>query len=208
MTTKSINRLLGIFLVVAGLLYILIQLIHPVESLETVGSSEFFVASVLTIIMSLFSFVGLLFVVKENIKTTPILTLLGYSLFGLFWLASMMFSFVEAFVLPLIVDTSETFTLGILTLFSSNPPTDLGYFPALVNAAGIFYIVGGVLLGISIIRSKVLPAYSGLLLAVASLLTILAGLLGHPMDRILAVPMGLSFIVFGIIALTKKIESY
>ncbi|NLC05404.1 MAG: hypothetical protein GX778_02640 [Erysipelothrix sp.] len=53
-------KLSGILSILAGILYILIQIIHPDETLEMVNSQQFFIVGVLTMIMAIFSIIGLL----------------------------------------------------------------------------------------------------------------------------------------------------
>jgi hypothetical protein len=59
-------------------------------------------------------------------------------------------------------------------------------------------MLGGLLFGIATFRAGVLPRWAGALLACAVVLPLLAtGLLPHPLDRILAVPMGLALAWLG-----------
>ena len=68
---------------------------------------------------------------------------------------------------------------------------------AAYNVAGITYVLGGLLLGIATVRARVLPRWPALLFAVAAASTPLAAVLPHPLNRSLAVPMGLSLAWLG-----------
>lgn len=188
----------ALFLIFGGILYITIQFIHPVDELSSVSGSQWLLVSILTTLMGFVVFLGLFAHFLIFNKKMKVLGTIGFVLFSLFWLLTMVFSFVEAFVLPLLVEAAPDFVEGMIGLFGTEPATaDLGVFPTLVNTAGIMYILGGISYGISGYRNKLPGKYSYLLLVIAAIATIAAGILGHPLDRILAVPMGLALIWIG-----------
>lgn len=195
---KALIKLSALFLVLGGILYIVVQFIHPADALHSVTSSQWLLASILTALMGLLTFLGLLghyFVYMERLK---VLGFIGFSFFSSFWLLTMMFSFIEAFILPLLVETAPDFVEGMVGLFGSEIATvNLGVFPILVNVAGALYILGGVLYGLSGYRNGLPQKYNYLLLVIAALATIAAGILGHPVDRILAIPMGIALFWMG-----------
>jgi hypothetical protein len=60
------------------------------------------------------------------------------------------------------------------------------------------YVLGGLLFGIATLRAGILPRWAANLLAFATVSPLLlASLLPHPLDRILAVPMGLALAWLG-----------
>jgi hypothetical protein len=59
------------------------------------------------------------------------------------------------------------------------------------------YILGGLLLGIATLRAGILPRWAAGLLVFASVSTLASSLLPHPLDRILAVPMGVALAWLG-----------
>ena len=59
------------------------------------------------------------------------------------------------------------------------------------------YVLGGLLFGIATLRAGILPRWAGGLLAIAAVSVLAAALLPHPLDRILAVPMGLALAWLG-----------
>lgn len=195
---QALLKLSSVFLMLGGVLYITVQFIHPADELGSVGGSQWLLVSILTALMGLVLFFGLIGHYLIYIRQIKILGTIGFVLFGMFWLLTMIFSFIEAFILPLLVETSPGFVEGMVGLFGSKPAmVELGIFPTLVNAAGIMYILGGVLYGVSGYRNKLPGKYNYLLLAIAAVATIAAGILGHPLDRLLAIPMGLALIWMG-----------
>ncbi|GAK41562.1 hypothetical protein PUW24_07005 [Paenibacillus urinalis] len=198
LTAKGIFRVAGLSAVVAGLLYIVIQFIHPPDDLSSVNSSSWVMVACLTLVMSLSSLIGMTGVYMRQVKEAGWLGLIGILLFGLFWLISFAFSFIEAFVMPLLTADAGTFVEGMLGIFDGTESTaHLGIFPALAGLAGGMYILGGLLLGIAIFRARVLPRMAGILLACASAATLATSIIPHPLDRMMALPMGVALIWLG-----------
>jgi hypothetical protein len=67
----------------------------------------------------------------------------------------------------------------------------------LYGLVGIFYMLGGLLFGISTFRAGILPRWAGALLAITAALTPTAALLPHHIQRLAAVPMGLALAWLG-----------
>ncbi len=184
--------------IAAGLLYLVIQWIHPADRLSSVSTSLWVVVAGLTMAMSLFSLIGITGVFLRQAKEAGWLGWIGYVLFSLFWLVSFAFSFVEAFVLPLLVADAPSFVEGMTGLFGgAESAAPLGVFPSLASLAGGMYIVGGLALGIATIRAGVFPRWAAVLLASAAVATIAASFIPHPFDRWLAVPMGAALVWLG-----------
>ena len=120
-------------------------------------------------------------------------------LFNLFWLVSAYFAFLEAFVLPLIVDSSSNFVLGMVELFSetNSSTANLGIFPILSQLSAVFYVLGSLLLGIQTIRLKSFSKIPSYIFAASALLTILSSFVPYPINRIFALPMVIAFIWLG-----------
>lgn len=197
-TAAGLIRCAGLLAVLAGILYIVIQLIHPADEQSSVNTDLWLMVACLTITMSLASLIGITGIYARQAEEAGYLGLVGYLLFGLFWLISMTFSFIEAFVLPLLTNDAPSFVEGIAGIFGGTvSEADLGIFPALAPLAGGAYILGGLLLGIATFRARVLSRPGAALLAVAAVMTVAGSIIPHPYDRILAVPMGLAFIWLG-----------
>jgi len=202
-TTESLIRLAGLFAILAGILYIGIQIFHPEDNLSSVNTNLWVIVASLTIAMSIFSLIGILGIYIRQAKETGWLGLAGFVTFSLFWLVSMSFSFTEAFVLPLLTNDAPNFVNGILGIFGgTKSEVELGIFPTLAPFAGGLYMLGGILLGIATLRAGVFPRMSGVLLAFSAVVTLAAAIIPHPFDRILAIPMGIALIWLGSILLS------
>lgn len=197
-TGKSLMRWAGLFAILAGILYICIQFIHPEDHISSVSTSLWVVIACTTSIMSLFSLIGITGIYTRQAEEADWLGLTGFILFSLFWLISMNFSFNEAFVLPLLTTDAPKFVEGIVGIFGGTTSTvNLGIFPLLAPIAAILYSLGGLLFGITTFRARIFPRMAGALLSFAAVVTFAAAVIPHPFDRILAVPMGLALIWLG-----------
>jgi membrane protein implicated in regulation of membrane protease activity len=83
---------------------------------------------------------------------------------------------------------------------------NLGALPALYALTGVLYLLGGLLFGIATFRAGILPRWAAGLLAVTALLTPLAALLPHQIQRLAAVPMGIAVAWLGYALLSERRE--
>jgi len=201
-TSAGLIRWAGLSAILAGILFIVIQFVHPSEQLSSVSSVSWVVVACMTIAMSLFFLIGITGIYTRQVAENGWLGLAGFIIFCLFWLASTAFSFVEAFVLPLLTTEAPKFVEGFLGIFGgADSEVYLGGLPVLAPIAGVLYLLGGLLLGIATFRAGVLPRWAAALLAFGAVVTLAAAIIPHPFDRILAVPMGLAFIWLGYVLL-------
>lgn len=204
-SADGLIRWMGLSAILAGSLFIAIQLIHPPDQLSSVRTSSWLVVSGLTSLMSFSSLIGTVGIYTKQIKESGWLGLVGTLIFSLFWLASLIFSFIEALVLPVLIDEAPEFVEGFLGIFGGySTGADLGFLPLLAPLAGGMYILGGVLLGFAIIRAKVLPRLAGVFLVFSAVATLGASIIPHPYDRVLAVPMGLTLIWLGYLLWSRR----
>ncbi|MER2120309.1 MAG: hypothetical protein ABS935_08580 [Solibacillus sp.] len=197
---RNFKKVAGLFAILAGALYTVIQFIHPPEILTSVSSSSWQIVACLSILMSLSFIIGNIGVYMKQVEVVGWSGLIGFIIFNLFWLISMTFSFIEAFVYPLLINEAPKFVEGMLGLFGENrSEINLGVFTILAPIAGILYMLGGLLLGIAMYRAKVFPRFTGILLSFAAVVTLATAIIPHPYDRILALPMGAVFVWLGYI---------
>jgi hypothetical protein len=194
----TLIRMAALLLMIGGSLYMIIQLIHPADTISSVNTSRWFLVACLTSLMSLFFFIGITGSYLLQAERIGIIGFVSYLTFALFWLISMIFSFNEAFMLPLLATDAPGFVEGILGLFSaSESQANLGVFPALAAIAGLMYVFGGLIYGVMSYRSGVLKKYASLLLSVAAIATLATSIVPHPFDRLFAYPMGLALLLVG-----------
>ncbi|RIX59507.1 hypothetical protein D3P08_05015 [Paenibacillus nanensis] len=197
-SVSGLIRSAGMAAMLAGILFIVIQPLHPPDTLASVSTKAWAIIHYLTIAMALFGLTGVTGIYARQAREAGWTGLAGFVLFSFFWLATIAFTFVEAFVLPKLAADAPEFVEGYLGIFSGGASeADLGALPAAAPLAGGMYVFSGLFLGIATFRSGILPRWAGVLLAFGSISTLASSLLPHPLDRILAVPMGLALVWLG-----------
>ena len=209
LTTAKLIRWAGLAAIAAGILFIVIQIIHPPDILSSISTARWTIVHVLGVAMCLFAMLGITGIYATQVEKAGWLGLAGYLLFGLFWALTLCFQFLEAFVSPVLVTEAPRVVQGFLGIVNNAPSeVDLRALPmlnALTGFAG--YVLGGLLFGMSTMRAGILPRRAGSLLAFAAVSVLGAPLLSHPLDRLLAVPMGLSLAWLGFALWSGRRES-
>jgi hypothetical protein len=194
LTALKLIRCAGLSAMVAGILFVVIQPIHPPDTLASVTTGAW-AMHYLTLAMSIFGLFGTVGLYARQVDKAGWLGLAGFLLFSLFWVATSAWAFAEVSILPLLATEAPKFVEGFLGLFSTHASqVSLGILPVLWAQTGIlFYLIGGLLFGVATFRAGILPRWAGGLLAFGTVLPLLASkLVLHPYDRIFAVPVGLA----------------
>ena len=197
-TTSGLIRAAGVSAVLSGLLYIAIQPIHPEENAATVTSTAWVVVAAMTIAMAVLGLVGASGIYLRQVRETGLTGLVGYLMFGAFYLAVTAWTFVEVFVLPRIADEAPQFVddfLGIPAGVSAQG--DVGGLPLLFTVVSGLYLIGGLVLGIAVYRAGILHRGAAALLAVGSIGAVAAAVLPHAVGRYAAVPVGMAMVWLG-----------
>ena len=193
-TAANLIRWAGLSAMVAGIIFVVIQPIHPLDVLASVTTTEWAIIQSLKTAMCIFGLLGLTGLYARQANEAGWLGLAGYLLFSLFYAHTLPLAYTEAFVLPLLATEAPTFVEGFLGIFNGHPvQTNLGALPMLYSVAGFAgYILGGLLFGIATLRAGILPRWAAGLLAVGGVATFALDMLPHPLDRIAAVPVGVA----------------
>ena len=198
MNSRNLIRWAGLAALVAGILFVVIQGIHPPDALASVTTARWAIVHALTFAMCLLLLLGITGIYARQVSEAGWLGLAGYLLFGLAWAIQAPYGFIEALVLPHLATHAPTFVESWMGMFNGHPGAiNLGALATVYQVAGLLYILGGLLFGIATLRAGVLPRRAAGLLAVAAALTPTAALLSHPLDRILALPTGLALAWLG-----------
>jgi hypothetical protein len=184
----------------AGILYIVIQAIHPLDVFSSVITAQWATVHYLSIAMDLLALLAMVGIYARQVEESSWLGLAGFLLFSLFWLFSFAFHFTEAFISPVVANEAPKFVEGLLGVVNTVPSEfNLGALPTVYTLTGIVgYLLGGLLFGIATFRAGILPRWAGGLLALGTILPILgSALVPHPYNRIFAVPVGLAMVWLG-----------
>jgi hypothetical protein len=197
-TITKLTRAAGVAAVAAGLLFILIQLIHPHEDVATVTTTAWTFTALLTMAMSVLLLVGLTGLYLRQVTETGVLGLVGFLLFGASFVLAIAATFVEVFVLPPLANQAPQYVDDFLATFTGGAVTgDVGTLPVASLVSAVGYLLGGLLFGVALFRARILARWAALLLAVGSVATLLVPLLPHSLDRLLAFPVGLALAGLG-----------
>ncbi|HLF75143.1 MAG TPA: hypothetical protein VI524_12395 [Anaerolineales bacterium] len=198
-TASNLIRGAGLSAMLAGILFIAIQTIHPSDVLSSVTTARWAIVHYLGIAMALLGLFGIAGIYARQVEEAGWLGLAGYLLFSLFYALTMAFQFAEAFISPLLATEAPKFVEGFLGIASGHASEiNLGALPVVYNLTGfVGYVLGGLLFGIATLRAGILPRWAGGLLAIGAVSVLAGSLLSHPLDRILAVPVGLALAWLG-----------
>jgi hypothetical protein len=197
-TASSLIRWAGLSAVVAGIIFVGIQPIHPLDALSSVNTSAWGIITPLKTLMCLLFLLGTTGMYSRQVKESGWLGLIGYLMLSLCWALELVFIFAEAFIMPPLASVAPKFVEGFFGIFNGHPVAmNLGYLPALWNLVGAMYILGSLVFGIATFRASVLPRWASGLLVAAAVLTPMAFVLPHPLNRIVAVPTGLALAWLG-----------
>jgi len=199
-TPTALTKVAALAAMLAGLIYIVIQFIHPADVVESLTTPMWTIVHVLSFAEAVLVMIGLAGIYLRQVREFGVLGLIAYAMFGFFFILQAAFNFAEAFIAPLIAVDAPQLAVDIVGLFGRYPAVnDLGPLAALPQVGAVLYVGGALLFGVSIIRARVLSRGAGLLLIVAAVITPVAGaLLPHALERMAAIPMGLGIIWLGL----------
>src|SRR6185436_17616942 len=199
LTASNLIRWAGLAAMGAGVLFIAIQAIHPLDVLSSVTTARWAIVHVLGVAMCFLGLLGLVGLYARQVEEAGWLGLAGYLLFSLFWALTLAFQFIEAFISPVLAIEAPKFVEGFLGIVTGAPSEmNLGALPTVYMLTGLLYLLGGLLFGIATFRAGILPRRAAGLLSFGIVLPLLgSSLVQHPFDRIFAVPVGLSLAWLG-----------
>ncbi len=197
-TPSKLTRAAALAAAAAGVLYIVIQFIHPVEEVAAVTTDAWAIVHYLTLAMAVLGLAGVAGLYLAQVQRAGLLGLLGFLLLSGFFLTLAAYNFLEAFVLPVLADEDPAVVEDILGIFAGAPADgSLGVLESVGTVAFALYLLGGVTFGIAVFRARVLQRWAGILLAAGAASTLVLPLLPHTVGRMAALPVGLALIWLG-----------
>ena len=197
-TPTTLTRAAGAAAVLAGLIFIGVQINHPHSDVTAVTTTEWAVRNSLKIVMAALALAGITGMYLRQVKQTGILGLLGYLVFAAGYLTIMGVTFVSAYVLPSIAETDPGYVNDVLAEATNGSATgDIGLIQSVLAVSGITFLAGGLIFGIALYRARVLARWAAALLAIASVLTASLAVLPDAFYRFLAFPNSIAMIGLG-----------
>jgi hypothetical protein len=164
MTTSRLFSLAGLSAIVAGIMFVIVGLLHvPVShhgGLSSVTGDVWVLTHSLTIGVSFFGLLGIVGIYARQAEEAGWLGLAGLLLVSLWLVLVPGFTFFEALILPLVAVEAPTFAAGFLGIFTGSVGTDFGTLATVWTLMGPMYILGGLLFGIATIRAGILSRWA------------------------------------------------
>jgi hypothetical protein len=209
-TAPKLIRWAGLSAMAAGIIFLVIQPIHPPDVLSSVTTDAWAIIQSAKVAMCLLGLLGLTGLYARQVEEAGWLGLAGYLLFSLFYALTLPFVFAQAFILPPLATTTPAFVESWLAIINPESPVEmnLGPLPVLYWLAGFAgYMLGGLLFGIATFRAGVLPRWAAGLLAIAGPLgPVAVALLPHALERFVGVPQGLALAWLGYALYSERRE--
>jgi hypothetical protein len=182
----------------AGVIFIGVQINHPHSDVLAVTTTEWAVRNSLKIVMAALALAGITGMYLRQVRQIGLLGLVGYLVFAAGYLSIVGSSFVSAYVLPSVADTSPGYVNDVLEAATNGKAIgDIGLLQSALDVSGLMFLGGGLLFGIALYRARVLARWASALLALASLLTVSLVVLPDAFFRFLAFPNSIAMIALG-----------
>jgi hypothetical protein len=196
-TTTGLIRSTGIAAIVAGLMFVAIQPLHPADVLASVTTDAWALIHYATLVMLALFVIGITGIYARQVEQLGWIGLAGYVVLVVGLVLTAIGGVIEAFVQPLVASSDPGFVESMLAMVHGHPiETDLGAIPLVWNVASAGFLGGTLLFGFAIFRARVLSRWAAAIFAVGLFASApLAGLLGNP--RVAAVPIGIGLAWLG-----------
>jgi hypothetical protein len=197
-TTTKLTRAAGLSAVVGGLLFIAVQINHPLLDATFTTTTEYAVRETMKIFMAVFSLIGITGIYLRQVRQTGVLGLIGYVVLGLGYLAIFSNQVVGVFVLPSLAASQPGFVNDVLAVATSGTPVgDIGPLQILIKGGGFAYVVGGIIFGIALFRANVLARWAAALLSVGAVAILATSVLPELTQRLFAIPVSVALVGLG-----------
>jgi hypothetical protein len=197
-TNAKLMRVAGLCALLAGVVFLLPQFIHPEDEVASVTTTGWAVAHLVNMSMAILALIGVTGLYLRQVREAGVLGLLGYLLFGTGFLLIAIVSFAEAVILPKIADADPGYVSDFLATLVDDPVKgDVGGLSLANGIAGITYLLGGLVFGIALYRARIVARWAALLLAVGGVTPLFVAVLPDSMLRTATFPTAIAMIGLG-----------
>jgi hypothetical protein len=197
-TTTKLTRAAGLSAVVGGLLFIAVQINHPLLDATFTTTTEYAVRETMKIFMAVFSLIGITGIYLRQVRQTGVPGLIGYVVLGVGYLAIFSTQVVGVFVLPTLAGSEPGFVNDVLAVATNRTPSgDIGPLQIFIQGGGFAYVAGGIIFGIALFRANVLARWAAILLSVGAVAILTTSMLPELTQRLFAIPVSVALIGLG-----------
>ena len=198
-TTTTLFRVAAVAAVLAGLIFIGVQIKHPYLDATSITTTDVMAPNSfsLKILKAALALAGITGVCLRQVTKIGVLGLLGYVLFAAGYLSMLGTEYVAALVLPSIAHSATAYVNDVIAVANNRPATgNIGLMHPAILFTGITYIAGGFIFASALFRANVLARWAAALLALGTLATIAVGR-APQYERLFALPTGLALVGLG-----------
>lgn len=201
MRTQNLIRWAGVGALVAGLCFVVGELLRPPVVLASVTTTRWAGVHGLAIATSLFGLLGVMGIYARQSEKAGWLGLAGYLLLSL-WLAfSLPFNVIQGFVLPLLATEAPALADGFLEMFTrSAGAASFGVITALWHLSDALFLLGSLVFGVATLRAGALSRWAAGLYTAGIALAPAYQLLPVALQPLVALPIGLGLAWLGLAA--------
>jgi hypothetical protein len=185
--------------VLAGALFIGVQIGHPPLDADTITTTGLAVRGTVKVLLAALALAGITGIYLRQVQEAGVLGLVGYVLLAVGYLSILGTAFASAFVLPAVADTVPAYVDdAMVAVTGGQPEGDIGLWLPVLRVQGVAYLVGGTLLGVALVRARVLVRWGSVVLAVSGLVTLALSAMPEGLYRFLAWPNGIALLALGV----------
>jgi hypothetical protein len=198
-TPTTLTRGAAVAAVVAGLLFVGIQIGHPHLDASSVTSTEVQIRGFLKFLMAVLALAGISGMYLSQVHRNGVLGLIGYLMLASAYVLITCMTYLAAFVLPQLATVDAAYVDDVIDVVVGRATTgDVGLFATAVQVQNFSFLAGGLIFGIALYRARVLARWATALLAVGGVVTILLSVLPDAFYRLLAFPNGIAMVGLGV----------
>jgi hypothetical protein len=199
LTANRLTATAGLCAAAAGAIFIGVQINHPPADVAHIVSTEMLVRETAKVLMCVLALIGFTGIFLRHRRRFGVLGLAGFSLLTAGYLAIFAVQCVVAYVLPTVAFSDPGYVQDVLdAAVGGSPSGDIGHMHELLVASGIGFSLGGLLFGIALFRTGVLPRWACALLAYGTTSALALSVLPESFNRPFAVPTGIALIGLGV----------
>jgi hypothetical protein len=196
-TTTGLLRTTGIIAMLAGALFVTVQVVHPPETVEAVATDAWAWVHYLTFAMLTLFVVGVTGIYARQVEQLGWLGLAGFAALGVGLLLNIAGAAIEAFVEPLLATSDPAFVASFNGMVMGTPyQADLGAIPMVWNVGSAAFLAGTLAFGVACLRAGVLSRWASGVFAFGLVIGLpIASVLGNV--RLAAVPVSIGLAWLG-----------
>ena len=198
-TSTGLTKAAAAAAVVAGSIYVAVQIKHPAMQVASTESTEWVVRNGAKMVFTALGLAGITGMYVRHHRRVGVLGLIGYLLFAAGLLVMFSVVLIAAAMLPALARVNPGYVNDIVVAADGGVPAgDIGGMQTVFYASAVGYLGGGLLFGIALFRARVLARWAAALLAVGAAGTAFLAVLPDSFNRPIAVPVGVALIGLGV----------